>query len=112
MIDASMKASYLVGVIGIILIVMTFLGIQAFLAVPKALETCYQQDEATAIADVSNIQKKKIDKTKLCTDWKKRIDTRVSCVDKVLATNPLAKLIGMKRDTAEDAKKMQQGMCK
>lgn len=107
-----MKPYYLVGAIGLILIIITFLIIQAFLAVPKALEACYQEDVTTAITSVTDIQKKKITKAKLCSEWKKRIDKRVSCVDKVLATNPLAKLVGIKRDTAEEAKKMQQGVCK
>ncbi len=107
-----MKPPYLVGIIGIILIISTFLLIQAFLAVPKALEACYQEDVSSAITNVSEIQKKKIDKTKLCAEWKKRIDARVACVDKVIATNPLAKLVGTKRDTADQAKAMQQGMCK
>lgn len=107
-----MKPFYLVGTIGLVLMIVTFLVIQAFLAVPKALEACYQEDVSTAITSVKDIQKKKITKAKLCAQWKKRIDKRVSCVDKVLATNPLAKLIGTKRDTAEEAKKMQQGVCK
>ena len=107
-----MKRPYLVGIIGLVFILITFLVIQAFLAVPKALEACYQDDVTTAITTVSNIQKKKITKEKLCAQWKKRIDQRVSCVDAVLATNPLARLIGTQRDTADQAKAMQQGMCK
>ena len=107
-----MKPYYLVGTIGLVLIIITFLVIQAFLAVPKALEACYQEDVSTAITNVSDIQKKKITKAKLCAEWKKRIDERVICVDKVLTTNPLAKLIGTTRDTADQAKAMQHGMCK
>lgn len=107
-----MKPFSLVGIVGIILIISTFLIIQAFLSVPKAIEACYGTDLTKAVADVNNIQNKKINKEAVCTTWKKRIEDRVSCIDKVLATNPLAKLIGTKRDTADQLKQMQQNMCK
>lgn len=107
-----MKLFYIVGIVGIILIITTFLTIQAFLSVPKAIEACYGADLTKAVADVNNIQNKKINKEALCATWKTRIKNRVSCIDKVLAANPLAKLIGTKRDTADQMKQMRQSMCK
>lgn len=107
-----MKLFYIVGIAGIILIISTFLVIQAFLSIPKAIESCYGADLTKAAADIYDIQNKKINKETMCATWKKRIEDRVSCIDKVLATNLLAKLIGTKRDTAEQLKQMRQSMCK
>lgn len=107
-----MKLFYIVGIAGIFLIISTFLVIQAFLSVPKAIESCYGADLTKTTTDVNDMQNKKINKEAVCATWKKRIENRVSCIDKVLATNPLAKLIGTQRDTADQLKQMQQNICK
>lgn len=103
---------YIIAGVGIVLIAFTVLLINGFLSVPRDIQRCYQIDMETGTKDVQNIKDKKVNTEAMCKDWKKRIEDRVACIDRIRDTNLFARIVSVPRDEVLEGKAMQRAACK